>query len=188
MGVTRTYLDGLYVDTDDPWGFRTVASERERFAATAAALPRRRYASALEVGCGNGELARELALRCDAYAGLDAVPRAVEAAQRAVPRGRFVQGFLPCDLPEGDHDVVVLSEVLYFLDVPAIAAVAAQVDRRWAGADVVVVSYLGPTGHALDGRGALAAYADATTRTRRPAPGGEGFRIDVFHPLTGRAS
>ena len=182
MDVTQAYLDGLYSGTDDPWRFRTAPYEAGRFAAVAAALPRARYASALEVGCGNGELARVLFPRCAAYAGLDAVEVALRAARRAVPAARFVQGFLPCDLPEGEHDLVVLSEVLYFLDGPAIRSVAAQVDRRWPDADVVVVSYLGPTGHALDGMGALAAYADATLRTRRPLRTGDGFRIDLFPP------
>ena len=105
MSVPLTALEALYAGGDDPWDFRTSPYEQARFAVTAAALARRRYASCLEIGCGNGSLARHLAARCDRYAGLDGVERALEAARASVPSGRFVRGFYPCDLPGGDHDL-----------------------------------------------------------------------------------
>ena len=182
MAVTRDGLAAIYDGTDDPWGFRSSDYERAKFAATAAALPRPAYRSGLEVGCGNGELARRLAPSCVAYAGIDAVPAAVEAARRAVPLGTFVQGFLPCDLPDGDHDLIVLSEVLYFLDAWGIDALAAQIDARWPAADLVCVTWRGPSGNPLEGEAALALFLAALEAPRRPAAGRlrDDYRIDVL--------
>ncbi len=181
------HLAGLYDGTDDPWGFRTSAYEAERFRAVVRCLPRRHYRSALELGCGNGELARHVASRCDAYTGLDAVPAALAAARRAVPKGRFVEGFLPCDLPAPagtqGYDLILLSEVLYFLDRDAIGEIAARIDRDHPSADVVTVVWRGPTGHALSGEEALAALADATARPGRTARLMPDCRIAVFPPL-----
>ncbi len=160
-----------------------VAYETARFAATIAALPRPRFSEALEVGCGNGELARRLAARCDAYTGVDAVAKALEAARVAVPTGRFVQAFFPCPLPDGDYDLIVLSEILYFLDEPSLCDLARQLDTRWPGADVLAVTWLGPSGNQIEGDAALACFAAATQRRRTSAPPGDPrHRIDLFAP------
>jgi SAM-dependent methyltransferase len=174
--VDRDALRTLYAQTDDPWNFRRSAYEKAKFAATAAALPRPRYASILEIGCGNGELARRLAPRADRYTGLDAVPRALEAARRAVPTGHFVQDYLPCDLPDGPHDGIVLSEILYFLDAEGIDALAAQIDTRWPEADLICVTYRGPSGNSLEGEAALALFLSALDPTR-------AFRTARMAPL-----
>jgi len=184
MAVSRPHLDRLYVDTDDPWDFRASSYERIRFTATVAALPRPHYHHALEVGCGNGELARRIAPSCAAYTGVDAVERALAAARKVVPNGRFVQAFLPCALPVGNYDLIVLSEILYFLDEDGLYDLAGQVDARWPGADVVSVTWLGPSGNSIEGDAALACFAQATTRPRASAPPGDArHRIDVFAPL-----
>lgn len=182
--VAQSALDALYADGDDPWDFRTSAYERERFDATVAVLPRSRYASALEIGCGNGELARRISLRCGEYAGIDAVEAALAAARRAVPKGRFERGFLPCDLPGGAHDLVVVSEVLYFLDALGIRALAAQIDRRWPQADVVCVTWRGPSGNPLEGEEALDHLIAATARQHEKRRARPLYRIDLFAPVT----
>ena len=181
--VAPAALEAIYADGDDPWNFRSSPYEAAKFAATANALPRARYRSALELGCGNGELARRLAPRCARYTGLDAVGTALEAARRAVPDGRFVQGFLPCPLPPGDHDLIVLSEVLYFLDAWGIDWLAEEIDRLWPAADVVIVTWRGPSGNALEGEAALALFLAAADASRRAATARleDRYRIEVLH-------
>ena len=185
-GADEAHLWSLYAWTDDPWNFRASPYEAGRFAATADALSRPRYRSALELGCGNGELARRLAPRCDAYCGLDAVPAALAAARAAVPSARFVEGYLPCALPAapggGAHDLIVLSEVLYFLDANGVRDLAARIGRDHPGAEVVVVTWRGPTGHALSGDEALAVFARAFRRPWHEAASTRGYRIGVFAP------
>lgn len=180
--VARDRLEAIYAGDDDPWRFRTSAYEHAKFDATRAALARDGYESALELGCGNGELARRLAPLCARYTGLDAVDTALAAAGRAVPQGRFVQGYLPCDLPDGPHDLIVLSEVLYFLDPAGLAAVADQIARRWPAAEVLAVTWLGPSGNALEGEAALALFAGAMALgfTQTPVTRTDRYRIDRF--------
>lgn len=182
-GIDERHLHDLYADGDDPWHFRTSPYEAAKFDATVAALPRARYGSGLELGCGNGELARRLAPRCDAYTGLDAVEVALTSARCVVPSACFQQGFLPCPLPDGDHDLIVLSEILYFLDPDAIDWLAEELDRFYPGADIVCVTWRGPSGNPLEGEAALALFLVATeekiARTVALTP---DYRIDVLTP------
>ncbi len=181
------YLYGLYASTDDPWDFRQSPYEAERFAMVARALPRARYEAVLEIGCGNGELARRIAPRCASYTGLDAVPAALAAARATVPTGRFVEAFLPCALPEppggAGYDLVILSEILYFLDQSAIARIAGDRNRDHPAADVVCVTWRGETGHALSGDDAVAVFAAVTDRHCRTPHTTDGYRIAIFAPL-----
>lgn len=180
--VGLDHLHALYAETDDPWGFRTSAYEQAKFAATRAVLSRPAYASALELGCGNGELARHIAPLCRRYTGIDAVETALEAARRAVPDGRLVQAFLPCAFPPGDYDLILLSEVLYFLDRPGLAAVAQEIAARCPAAEVLAVTWLGPSGNPLQGPEALEAFADAMVPAfrRLPVLSQSRYRIDRF--------
>ncbi|KFB09276.1 class I SAM-dependent methyltransferase [Nitratireductor basaltis] len=178
-GVAEQRLQQLYAAGDDPWNFRRSAYEQAKFRATRAALPRSRYQSALEVGCGNGELARHLSPACASYTGVDAVEIAVEAARRTVPRGRFLRSYLPAELPHGDYDLIVLSEVLYFLDAAGIASLAAQIGRKWHAADIVCVTWLGPSGNALEGREALQLFVEAVGREFSCVSDAGQYRIDV---------
>ncbi len=182
--VKRAALDALYAGTDDPWNFRTSDYERQKYDATIATLPASRLRHVLEVGCGNGELARRLAARCDDYTGVDAVDVALEAARRAVPHGNFVQSYLPCDLPEGDYDLLVLSEILYFLDAPGLSSLAVQIDSRWPAATVLCVTWLGPSGNPLEGDEALHLFGAATSRRTRCVRMEATYRIDLFASLT----
>jgi len=165
--------------------FRTSPYEIAKFAATFEALPRARYRSGLELGCGNGELARRLAPRCDAYAGLDAIEIALDAARRAVPEATFHRGFLPCPFPEGDHELIVLSEILYFLDIEVIDWLAGELDTRYPDADIVCVTWRGPSGNPLEGEAALSLFLAATEgRTAQTARLTPEYRIDVLTPAT----
>jgi SAM-dependent methyltransferase len=177
--VSCEQLEGIYAAGDDPWSFRTSAYEQSKFRATCAALPRHRYRSVLELGCGNGELARHIAPRCAAYTGVDAVQTALDAARRALPEGRFHRLFLPAPLPEGEHDLLLLSEVLYFLDPPGLAALAQQIDRRWPEADLVCVTWLGPSGNALEGEEALDIFRSWSRRALHRVAASDRYRIDV---------
>jgi hypothetical protein len=72
------YFDNVYAADSDPWKFASSAYERDKYAATLAAFPKPRYASAFEIGCSIGVLTSALAPRCDALLAVDAA-----AARRA---------------------------------------------------------------------------------------------------------
>ena len=161
MSHRQSDLEQIYAESDDPWNFAHSSYEQEKFRATRAALEERYFNAALELGCGNGQLARHIVPLCASYTGLDAVQRPLEAARRVVPEGQFIQGFLPTDLPEGNFDLIVLSEVLYFLSADAIRTLADLIAKRWPAALLICVSYLGPTRNTLEGAEALSIFIAA---------------------------
>lgn len=161
MGVGRDHLHALYADTPDPWDFEHSEYEQAKFVATRAALSRAHYTSVFELGCGNGQLARHLVNIRDRYTGMDAVVIAIEAARRAVPDATFIHDFYPCPLPRGDFDLLILSEILYFLDEGSLRKLASDIATAWPKAEVLCVSWLGETDHDLQGEEALAIFTAA---------------------------
>lgn len=114
-----SYFERLYADAADPWRLSSSAYEARKYAVTMAALPRSRYARAFEPGCAIGVLSALLAARCDEVVAWDGAASAVEQA-RGRTSGTAVmvqQQRIPTAWPEGTFDLVVLSELLYFLDV-----------------------------------------------------------------------
>lgn len=116
-GVDSAF-DDLHRDNDDPWSVVTSWFERRKRRVTLAALPDERYGRVLEIGCSVGLLAHELSARCDDLVALDRSDVAVERARhrlRDVPHAQVEPAVVPHDWPTGAFDLVVISEVGYFL-------------------------------------------------------------------------
>jgi 2-polyprenyl-3-methyl-5-hydroxy-6-metoxy-1,4-benzoquinol methylase len=114
----REHFRRLYDANEDPWNYRASDYEKAKRAATIAALGGRRFRSALEVGCSIGVLTRRLADCCDMLMGVDFVDQALAVARVAcadMAHVTFWNASVPVDWPEGRYDLIVLSEVLYFL-------------------------------------------------------------------------
>lgn len=119
MSVEDRYFDGLFAGNDDPWAFRQRWYEQRKRAITLAALPRRHYRSIFEPGCANGELSAELATRCDRLLCCDTAATAVKLARNRLSlfdHAEVRQARLPGDWPTEQFDLIVLSEVGYYLD------------------------------------------------------------------------
>ncbi|HEY5194956.1 MAG TPA: SAM-dependent methyltransferase [Solirubrobacteraceae bacterium] len=145
MGPER--FERLYEASADPWGYCDSDYEREKYARTLAALPARPLGAVLEVGCSIGVFTEHLASRCERVVAVDFSPSALRLARarlRERRNVRLVQGSFPEEAPEGPWDVVVCSEVLYYLDEPALhAAVSWFAGQLRDGVCVVVVSWRG---------------------------------------------
>lgn len=117
-------FEHLYDRRSDPWDVATTWYERRKRATVLAALPRERYATAVEPACGTGVLTRQLAARCDRVLASDPVPAAV-ARRRAhpadVPQVEVTRSALP-QLPGRPAELVVFSEILYYLGADELAA------------------------------------------------------------------
>ncbi len=140
----------LYRDGDgDPWATRTSWYERRKRAVVLAALPEPRYRHAAEPGCGTGELTRALADRCDTVSASDYTAEAVAATRAATASRSGVvveQRALPdpAAVPDG-VDLVVCSEVLYYLDSADLDRVVERIAAAARpGAHVVLVHWTGP--------------------------------------------
>ena len=185
------YFDALYDRDPDPWGFETSDFERGKYHATLAALPRPRYRFGLEVGCSIGVLTAELAQRCDRLLGIDVAEAPLARARVRLqhqPNVRFAcrafPGEVQSETPQDGFDLIMLSEVLYYID-PAALARAARVTRAVAaaGADILLVHGLGPTPeYPLTGDAAAESFIAAMggTMTLAYQAREPGYRIDLL--------
>lgn len=126
---TQSYFDALYRANDDPYALRVRWYEERKRALILASLPERRYRHAFEPGCGVGEFTVALSKRCDQVLASDRSQRATEIARRRTRDLRNVtveQQALPAEWPhdEGRFDLIVLGELGYFLQPPAMRRLA----------------------------------------------------------------
>lgn len=181
-----SYFDGQYEADADPWQLATSAYEQAKYAATLAALPCPRYASALEVGCSIGVLTQALAGRCDAILGLDVVERALAQARercRDLSHVRFTRAQVPGEWPGGTFDLIVLSEVVYFLDPGDVNRLVGRVrDALFPGGTVVLVHWTGLTHYPLSGDGAATLFIAEARGFLHPVhhAATDAYRLDVL--------
>jgi SAM-dependent methyltransferase len=147
--ATAESFERLYAESSDPWGYDSSEYERGKYAATLGALDGRVYGRGLEVGCSIGAFTELLADRCGSLTALDFSPRAVLLARTRLREHTHVsvlEASFPEQAPAGRWDLVVCSEVLYYLDRPALeAATAWLLGRLREGATVLTVDWRGPT-------------------------------------------
>ena len=145
--ISLTHFEDLYAARPDPWRLASSDYERAKYAATLAALPRQRYAHALEIGCAIGVLTHELGGRCDDLLAIEPVDDALAAARRrnaASPWIRFASLFVPGQWPDGAFDLVVLSEVIDALGEADVVALADKVTASLLpGGDMILVHWVG---------------------------------------------
>lgn len=181
------YFDALYAADADPWRFETSDYEAGKYADTIAALPRPRYANAVEFGCSIGVLTEQLAGRADAVLGIDVAQAAIDRATArcaALPYVRFARKRMPAEMPDGRFDLIMLSEVLYYFEPPTLCRLAERLQGIVTpDADMVLVHWLGPTpDYPLTGDAAVARFLTATaswarvTRQERR----QDYRLDVL--------
>ncbi len=111
-------FDAVHTGTDDPWQYTTSWYEHRKRSLTLAALPGRNYTAGLEIGCSIGTLSVELAQRCTSFLAVDASSAALAHAARRLehlPAARTRHLTVPQDWPDGRFDLIVVSEVGYYL-------------------------------------------------------------------------
>lgn len=175
--IDATWFETLYRADGDPWGFASSPYERDKYRATLEALDRPRYGSALEIGCAIGVMTAQLAERCDTVLGLDGSATALAEAARRCSRHPHVvlhEGIVPDGFPAGRFDLVVASEVLYYLSEMDLRRTAlACVDAQPDGGTMLLCHWLGDTDYPLTGTAAADGFvAVATAR---------GYHHDLLH-------
>jgi 2-polyprenyl-3-methyl-5-hydroxy-6-metoxy-1,4-benzoquinol methylase len=187
------HFERLYEASPDPWRFRESEYEQAKYRKTIAALGDRRFRSGFEVGCSIGVLTRLLAPLCARLLAVDMVARPLAAARGACadqPWVRFAQMAVPLEWPNETFDLIVLSEVLYFLSPADIAAVAEHVAGSLdVDGMVVLVNWRGESDDPCTGDEAAALFM-AHTHDRLTVCRGSreaGYRLDVLTgpPWTG---
>ncbi len=153
--LPAAYFDAVYERGLDPWGFDSRWYEERKRAITLAALPHARYHRAFEPGCAIGVLTRALAARCDEVVAWDLHPAAIAECRRRcrdLANVEIAKGAVPDRWPAGEFDLVLLSEIAYYLDVEDLAALVSEVRRSLVtGGVVIAVHWLGETDYPLSG-------------------------------------
>ncbi len=142
--VEDDVFDRLHTERDDPWQVDRSWYEQRKRDLTLAILPRQRFGRALEIGCSTGALAARLAPRCGELLGVDLSAVAVAAAQArltGVEGVRIERRRLPDDFPQGRWDLVVVSEVGYFLSPAALCSLITRVEQSLTTEGVVVLCH-----------------------------------------------
>lgn len=179
----RSYFEQMYARSPDPWALATSWYERRKYELTVAALPDSRYRSAFEPGCSIGVLSALLARRCDRLLSTDILPDVVEqaAARLGDEHVRVELRAIPEQWPEGEFDLVVLSEIAYYFEAATLSDVVGRVVGSTApGAAVVGVHWRGVTDYSLSGDAAHAVI-DASRHVERIGHYEESdFLLDVW--------
>jgi peptidoglycan/xylan/chitin deacetylase (PgdA/CDA1 family) len=121
----RVYWEALF-ERPDPWNYSS-DYEQLKYERTLSLVPNKPVARALEVACAEGHFTMRLANRTNRLLAVDISNHALERA-RARCAGRanieFQQLDLVCDPFPGTFDLIVCSEVLYYLtDVEQLSAI-----------------------------------------------------------------
>lgn len=136
---------------DDPWDYETSPYEQRKYALKLAILPRKGqggeppYRRALDLGCAEGLFTRRLVEE-----GVAAQAVGVDLSCRALARARERSAGLPVEfheqdigesLPEGTYDLVICSEVVYYLGYTRLKRLAERLARKIeSGGHLVLVS------------------------------------------------
>lgn len=153
------YFDRLYAESADPWQLQHRWYEKRKYAITLALLPYPRYRHAFEPGCSVGVLTELLAQRCDHVTSTDVVVAALDATHRRLVTGHLrdrvtlLRRSLDMPWPPGRFDLVMLSEVGYYLQPAELRAVLdREVPRLARGATVITAHWRHPVAdHPMSG-------------------------------------
>lgn len=116
--MTQADFEARYRADPDPWSYTSSEYERAKYRATLAACGPGPFAAAIELGSSIGVFSSLLAPRCRCLVTIDAAPTAVQDARRrlaGLASVTTILGSIPAAIPRRDYDLVVASEILYYL-------------------------------------------------------------------------
>jgi SAM-dependent methyltransferase len=186
--VPDDYFDAIYATSRDPWQLAGRWYEQRKYAMTMAMLPLPRYHHAYEPGCSVGVLTELLTARCDHVTATDVAVTALEAAAERLKRGGHAEQVtlerrsLDSGWPTDDFDLVVLSEVAYYLDAESLRGVLdRECPRLVTGATLITAHWRHPVeDYPLTGDAANAIVGDTADLQAVAHYADDDVVIDVF--------
>lgn len=147
--MSAASFEALYRADPDPWRYTSSPYEREKYGATLSACGPGQFENALELGASIGVFSLQLAALCDSLTTIDAAPTAVAAARkrlRGVSNVEVILGTIPDDVPRARYDLVVASEVLYYLSAPQLGQTLSALDKMLVPRGRLVAVHWRPPG------------------------------------------
>lgn len=174
----------LYESSPDPWNLASSAYEAAKYDRTVRMLGGACFAAGLEVGCSVGVLTRRLAAHCENLLAIDIVDAPLDVARTRcadLAHVRFARMQVPQHWPNETFDLIVLSEILYFLSPDDIRRCALRVAASSSHhATILLVNWLGQTDDPCTGDQAAGAFITALDGPFRRVQDhrGDRYRID----------
>ncbi len=146
--IDPTGFEARFRETIDPWNCARSPFEVWKRSALLHACGPGPFGRGLELACAIGETTRVLAPRCLDLLAVDSSPTAVaEAARRTRARAnvRVAVALLPEEMPRGPFDLIVASEIFYYLRERPLRRLLRSIEMSLApGGRVVVLHHLLP--------------------------------------------
>ena len=183
--LDAAFFERMYESTDDPWSFATSAYEAQKYEATLAALPSATYGRAFEIGCSIGVLTARLAKRCASLLSVDVNAKALASARKrceALTNVSFAKMAVPGSFPDEHFDLIVVSEVGYYLSDLDLALLKDRICASSIGGTVELVHFLPKVPeYPRDGDSVHESFRADARFTSLFAERAERYRIDVMH-------
>lgn len=146
QSLDSEYFKGVYDANEDPWNFETSEYEAKKYAVTIASLPQEHYENALEIGCSIGVLTQLLAQKSGHLLATDISEKALDRAKKRCEKLKnvsFKKLNFQNELPEDQYDLIMVSEVAYYLSPNDWElAVGKLYDRLKTDGNIVLVHWL----------------------------------------------
>ncbi len=116
--MTHKDFEERYRQDPDPWDYEQSDYEHNKYVATLAACGHGPFANGLELGGSIGVFTEMLAPCCRALTTVDVARTAAAMARRRLadfPHVRVIRGAIPDAVPDEQFDLIVASEILYYL-------------------------------------------------------------------------
>lgn len=139
-------FEAMFRSSIDPWNYRTSQFEARKRQVLLRACGSTKVGRALELACAIGETSRALTSRCLSLVATDGAPTALAEARRLTPtrlRIDYRPGILPKDVPRGPFDLIVVSEIAYYLSARQLDQLARTLIKVVApGGRIVVLHHV----------------------------------------------
>ena len=164
----RDYFERLYSKETDPWRFASSRYERAKYARTLAAIGSGPHRNVFEIGCSIGILTRMLAARCNSILAVDISETAINHARRncrGLDNIDFRRMQIPDEWPDRTFDLIIFSEVLYFLSPEDIRLTAKKTMHSLSkDGEVLLVNWTGETDYPCQGDQAVEIFLSQTVK------------------------
>lgn len=186
------FFDTFYDSGVDPFGFDVNPNEQLKFRRTLEVCGEGSFGRVLEIGCAIGSFTELIAPRATDVLAIDVSASAIkQAAQRLSQQShvRLETRNLPAEFPDGRFDLVIASDVLYYLPVEDLLICLGQIEAALeTGGSLVAAHYVPRVGTLLHGNEVHDLLNEHTTlghtfEDRTEFGAGRPYRIDRYQKV-----
>lgn len=183
--LSADYFQSLYQNNTDPWNFEKSEYESEKYRATINYLPESQYLNGLEIGCSIGVLTNMLRKKCKALLSIDISETALAVAKKRLqsyPEVAFRVAAVPQNFPIGNYNLIVMSEVGYYLSMTDLLRVKKQIiDSLLPSGTLILVHWTHyVSDYPLSGDQVHETFITAKELIRTSYKRTDDYRLDVF--------